>query len=395
MSSQSETIICNVPDDLIKIITGSNVLSELVKYLWPNLTLCTKIINNNPRINKKFKEFNNFQEKFNNIAFQKFLRLSQGRAQNIIKFELLIENFVFENAKSDLREILFNNIEVTEKHRIYLEKDEHLTDLWVKLYPELKKVVFKTLRKVNDEQAIDYYSGKLRKILLSSGIKNKVILSLRLSAQNRLDGIIIDQKGEVLDFITCYPFYETHLAVIELAKVIVKHNVNFVVISNLAGWRQVDKFIVKITEFYPDIHFEKIIVSDAGAEGYSEKHYLEHHMQHCRYTLDKFLLKAFFIARRTMNPLNELKNISPKLITLDSFQSQVNQIQLVEKFQKVIVESLEKAQTQYTEQPKVQQKTYKSSGHSRHDEKRIRQKKAVFNTAMRDALQKLNYGEKS
>lgn len=376
MNTELENNVNFSHENLLQSLTKTPFFAEITNYLWPKTFLCTSLVKDNPAL-KKFHEFANFKAEISGLDVQKLLKLYKMRSQNILKFNLFFDEFQIAGFIDILQKYLPQELQ----KKIDFNNDEMQTKIWKYFLPHVKKHIFKALRKSNDEKAIEHYKNKLMRILKSPGIKNKIILSLRLSTPNRLDGVVVNKNAEFLDFFVCYPFSDEHRSIIELARIIIKNDVEQIVISNIHQWKNIDKLIDKTLTLFRDIKTEKIVVSDAGALGYTEKQQTEPTL-----FLDPPLLKALFIAKRVISPLQELKNIEPKYIVFDVFQSEVNQTDLVQKFKETI---------ELSGQSNQNNKNLPKNKKFLHTKKIKEKPKTLLNTSMRDALQKLKYGEKS
>jgi uncharacterized protein len=139
---------------------------------------------------------------------------------------------------------------------------------------------------------------------------------------------VVDATGKLLATTTIYPLQprnDWQGSRATLARLVVQHGVELIVIGNGTGSRDTDKLASEVIKLVaterPEHRVAKIVVSEAGASVYSASAFAAAEFPE----LDVSLRGAVSIARRLQDPLAELVKIDPKAIGVGQYQHDVNQ----------------------------------------------------------------------
>lgn len=364
-------------ENLIKVLIADlDTVNALNDYVWENSLLETKASNNKNKASLKFSAYFNFKAPLKNIPYQKILVLFRARNANALKLQVSLINFdknileIFSLLQTKFNSPLYNN------YLEYVSSVETFLDFWKELFPKIQTIMLHRLKRSADDIAIKAFTQTFKKLLNTKPIKDKIVIGLDCSSTG-VNLVVIDQNANLLDTATIFPKRDWYDSITTLARQSVKYKANLISLGNSNGWREINRLLTEFITMYPDLNLEKIIVNDAGAHAYAtSKIGIEEFSQ-----LDPGFRRAISIAKRVQDPCGELLKINPKLIEVNVLQKDVNQKVLLEHFDEVIKQYKQKKQNATKVLTIKPQK------------KAAQFKKTMFNTSMRDALKKLNYGE--
>lgn len=371
-----EQNIENIENLVQKLSNDLDILNIISSYLWENGQLEAIASKTKNKASAKFALYFGFKAFTQKIPHQKMLALFRAKNLNALKLRIGFNDFdkgVFEILK--LLDQKLN--EDYQEYFQFINSSETFAPVLKKLLPQVQKLTLQKLKRSADEKAIKAFGQTLQKLLTTKPVKDKVILGIDCSSFG-VKGIVLDKKSNVLDSVTVFPKNQRYDAIATFARLAVKYNINLISLGNSNGWREIDRLISELISMYPDLKLDKLIVNDAGANAYAnseigKKEYPQ---------MDIGFRKAISIAKRVQDPPGELLKINLKFIEVNSFQKDVNQKLLVEHFEQIV----------------KQCRANKQNLHKGLKIKSVKQpelrKKAIFNTSMRDALQRLTYGEK-
>ncbi len=95
-------------------------------------------------------------------------------------------------------------------------------------------------------------------------------------------------------------------------------------IGNGTGSRETDRLLSDVAKRHPELKFNKVIVSEAGASAFASSRLAARELS----TLDVPLRASVSVAHRLQDPLAELVKIEPRTIGVGQFQHDVNQAHL-------------------------------------------------------------------
>jgi uncharacterized protein len=146
---------------------------------------------------------------------------------------------------------------------------------------------------------------------------------------------VVDGTGKLLVTATIYPHeprkrWDESIQI--MAGLVAKHAVKLVSIGNGTASRETDRLVNELIKRYPELKFQKLVVSEAGASVYSASELASREFPE----LDVSLRGAVSIARRLQDPLAELVKIEPKSIGVGQYQHDVSQSRLARSLDAVV-----------------------------------------------------------
>ncbi|NJN45477.1 MAG: S1 RNA-binding domain-containing protein, partial [Candidatus Competibacteraceae bacterium] len=117
-----------------------------------------------------------------------------------------------------------------------------------------------------------------------------------------------------------------------LAQLAQRHRVELISIGNGTASRETDRLANDLLKRHPELHMQKLMVSEAGASVYSASELAAQEFPE----LDVSLRGAASIARRLQDPLAELVKIDPKAIGVGQYQHDVSQVRLARSLDAVV-----------------------------------------------------------
>jgi protein Tex len=209
----------------------------------------------------------------------------------------------------------------------------------VKLSLSLERDLFSRLREDAEAVAIKVFADNLRDLLLAAPAGKRVVMGLDPGIRTGVKVAVVSDTGKVLDTHTVYPHeprQDWEGSLHTLGRLVATHGVNLIAIGNGTASRETDKLagdlIKRVQQIAPDVHIEKMVVSEAGASIYSASEFASKELP----DLDVSLRGAVSIARRLQDPLAELVKIDPKSIGVGQYQHDVNQSGLAKSLDAVV-----------------------------------------------------------
>ncbi len=303
---------------------SADLLEALRDQMWQKARFYSTVLKgkDKEKAAKKFSDYFSFDEALNKIPSHRTLALLRGRREGFLALNLKLDD------DSQCIEKIANefNINYSAQNSTWLNQTVEWT--WkIKLNPKLELELVNRLRESAEESAIDVFAKNLKDLLLLPPAGNKVTIGLDPGIRTGVKVVVIDATGKVLDYTTIYPMppqNQWNDSIAELAKLIMKYNVELISIGNGTGSRETDKLCNELLKTYNDLNLQKIVINEAGASVYSASALAAQEFP----DLDVTIRGAVSIARRLQDPLAELVKITPKSIGVGQYQHDVNQIRL-------------------------------------------------------------------
>ncbi len=213
------------------------------------------------------------------------------------------------------------------------------------LAPSLERDLRATHTDQADDHAIQVFSANLRKLLLQSPLRGRVVLGIDPGYRTGCKVAVVDPTGKLLATMTIYPHPSQRAAQAGrsddvrkqwdeakgmLLKAIEATGVEVVAIGNGTASRETEQLVAELIAERPAVHY--IIVNEAGASVYSASPLAREELP----DLDVSMRGAVSIARRLQDPLAELVKIDPKSIGVGLYQHDVDQRKLTETLDAVV-----------------------------------------------------------
>lgn len=278
-----------------------------------------------------FEMYYNYREPIKSIVPHRVLAINRGEKLNILSVKLTHEIERFER-------YILNQIIIKDSKSKTLLNEAVEDSLKRLIIPSIEREVRNQLTEKSEEHAVHIFEENLKRLLLQSPLKERVILGVDPAFRTGCKLAVIDQSGKFLNKGVVYPHppkpKEKEAAQI-ITDIIKKYNVSLIAIGNGTASRETEIFISNLLkEIEEDIQF--IIVNEAGASVYSAS-------QVARNEFPDFNVEersAVSIARRVQDPLSELVKIDPKSIGVGQYQHDVNQKFLNESLDFVVETSV-------------------------------------------------------
>jgi uncharacterized protein len=296
----------------------ADLIQKCRVYVWEHATLKSTARSKKKSDAQKFKDYFEYQERIKKIPAHRGLALFRGRREEVLSLTLILEDEAFGtqaiSAYFSLPESAWLNetVQMTWK---------------MKLWPKLELEAFSKLKELADEESIRVFTRNLRALLLASPAGQKVIMGLDPGIRTGIKVVVVDATGKLLDYSVVYPFapeLAKEEAIAELAKLVIRNQVELVSIGNGTASRETEQLVAEMMKRYPDLACARVIVNEAGASVYSASAVASAEFP----DLDVTLRGAVSIARRLQDPLAELVKIDPKAIGVGQYQHDVNQPKL-------------------------------------------------------------------
>ena len=284
--------------------------------------------------NPNYSMYNDFKEKISTIPSHRILAINRGEKEEFLKVSIekpiekilnLIEQRIIKNVKYE--QVLKETIEDSFKRLIE---------------PSVDREIRADLTEKADKQAIEVFGKNAKQLLLSAPLKGLTVLGFDPAYRTGCKLAVIDETGKVLDTGVIYPTEpqnDIEGSEKELIKLIIKDNIQMIVIGNGTASRESENFVAntikKVKEtLHKDVYYT--IVSEAGASVYSASKLASEEYP----DLNVSLRGAISIARRLQDPLAEFVKIDPKAIGIGQYQHDVDQKKLSESLEGVVEDAV-------------------------------------------------------
>jgi len=197
----------------------------------------------------------------------------------------------------------------------------------MKVFPYVQVEIEGALREQAEREAIQSYARSLRDLLMAAPAGLRTVMGIDPGLRTGVKVTVVDPAGAVLESATMFPHQpknEWDASVETLADLMARHHVELVGIGNGTGSRETDRLLSDVAKRRPDVKFNKVIVSEAGASAFASSRLAARELSE----LDVPLRAAVSVAHRLQDPLAELVKIEPRTIGVGQFQHDVNQAHL-------------------------------------------------------------------
>lgn len=206
------------------------------------------------------------------------------------------------------------------------------------LHPSLWREYKSDKKAQSDREAIDIFGKNVGELLLSSPVKNKVIMWFDPAYRTGCKIAVIDETGKFLANTVVYPTKPLEkIAASEevLVWLIKKYAIGLICIGNGTASRESEWFIAEMIKKY-NLDTKYLVVSEAWASVYSASKLANEEYP----DLDVTVRGAISIAQRVQDPLSTYVKIDPKSLGVWQYQHDVDQKLLKEKLENYIEDSV-------------------------------------------------------
>lgn len=310
------------------------LIADLRHYMWENALLSSQVITEKEKDAEKFSDYFDYQQVIHEIPSHRALALLRGQREEMLRLKLALPEektpyCIHQIAKTFT--IDFNNPQT----HAWLKETVEWT--WkIKLALKLELDLMNQLREQAEEEAIKVFANNLHHLLMAAPAGMRVTMGLDPGFRTGVKVVVVDNTGKLLDHTVIYPHQPQNQwkeALVTLAKLCTKYQINLISIGNGTASRETDKLAIELIKAMPQLKLNKIVISEAGASVYSASKLAAQEFP----DLDVSYRGAVSIARRLQDPLAELVKIDPKSIGVGQYQHDVNQVKL-NRMLKAVVE---------------------------------------------------------
>lgn len=319
-----------------RLSEDAELLSELRERVWNQGVLQSTVVGGKENEAAKFKDYFEYNEAINKIPSHRALALFRGRNEDLLSLSLKPAEQEQE-AHQLFTQFVCLRLKVQDNSKpanAWLAETARFA--WkVKLFTRIDLDLKLRLREAAELEAIRVFASNLRDLLLAAPAGPKATMGLDPGIRTGVKVAVVDATGKLLATETIYPHQPKNQwdqSIATLARMIAQFGVQLVSIGNGTASRETDQLVADVMKRHPELAFQKITVSEAGASVYSASELAAKEFPE----LDVSLRGAVSIARRLQDPLAELVKIDPKSIGVGQYQHDVNQTQLARTLDAVV-----------------------------------------------------------
>ncbi|PWC11695.1 RNA-binding transcriptional accessory protein [Brenneria roseae subsp. americana] len=312
------------------------LLAKVRHYLWKNAHLVSRVVEGKEEEGAKFRDYFDHHEPIAQVPSHRALAMFRGRNEGILQLSLNADP-QFEEAprESHCEQIIIDHLN--------LRLGNAPADSWrravinwtwrVKVLLHLETELMGSVREKAEDEAINVFARNMHDLLMAAPAGMRATMGLDPGLRTGVKVAVVDATGKLVATETIYPHTgQAAKAAAVVAALCIKHQVELVAIGNGTASRETERFFLDTQKQFPDIHAQKVIVSEAGASVYSASELAALEFP----DLDVSLRGAVSIARRLQDPLAELVKIDPKSIGVGQYQHDVSQSLLAKKLDAVV-----------------------------------------------------------
>lgn len=312
------------------------LLAKVRHYLWKNAHLVSRVVEGKEEEGAKFRDYFDHHEPIAQVPSHRALAMFRGRNEGILQLSLNADP-QFEEAprESYCEQIIIDHLN--------LRLGNAPADSWrravinwtwrVKVLLHLETELMGSVREKAEDEAINVFARNMHDLLMAAPAGMRATMGLDPGLRTGVKVAVVDATGKLVATETIYPHTgQAAKAAAAVAALCIRHQVELVAIGNGTASRETERFFLDTQKQFPDIHAQKVIVSEAGASVYSASELAALEFP----DLDVSLRGAVSIARRLQDPLAELVKIDPKSIGVGQYQHDVSQSLLAKKLDAVV-----------------------------------------------------------
>ena len=305
----------------------ATLLERLRNTLSSDAKLSSRVVAGKEQEGAKFSDYFEHDEPYKSVPSHRALAMFRGRNEGILNLSLTLGE----------PDAVMHPCEVMVATHFGIQNQNRAADAWlaevvrwtwrIKLSTHLETDLFSTLREQAETEAISVFARNLHDLLLAAPAGPRRTLALDPGLRTGCKVAVMDETGKLLATDTIFPHaphnkWQQSLAT--LGKLCQEHQVELIAIGNGTASRETDRLATELVKGMPQLHMQKIMVSEAGASVYSASELDAKEFPE----LDVSLRGAVSIGRRLQDPLAELVKIDPKSIGVGQYQHDVSQVQL-------------------------------------------------------------------
>jgi uncharacterized protein len=344
----------------------AELLGALRQYLWEHAKIRSRVIDGKQEKGAKFADYFDAAEPVRAVPSHRALALFRGRKEGILRLSLMVDPPAGSPAESpdraspaapdaaapaiappagELPREIPPLVEQQLADRFGIRDEGRAGDGWLretlrrawkmKIFPHVQVDLEGQLREEAELEAIRVFGRNLHDLLMAPPAGAHATMGLDPGLRTGVKVAVVDGTGQLLETATIFPHQprnEWEPAIEALAGLLTRHPVDLVAIGNGTGSRETDRLIGDLRKRRPELPFDKVVVSEAGASVYSASKLAARVLP----DVDVTLRGAVSIARRLQDPLAELVKIEPRSIGVGQYQHDVNQAYLARALDGVV-----------------------------------------------------------
>ena len=303
---------------------NAELLQTIREYMHSKAVISSTVVAGKETEAAKYRDYFDLQDKFGGIPSHRALAMLRGRREGLL--QLRIDVAVADDQPHPCVSMIGNCFDIVHQGRA---ADDWIAEVvswtWrVKLQLHLETELMSEMRAMAEEAAIDVFAHNIKDLLLAAPAGQKATLGLDPGLRTGVKLAVIDSTGQYVDSSTIYPHAPQNKwkeSIVEVERLVRKHNVELLAIGNGTASRETDKLCADLMTRFPDLNVRRMVVSEAGASVYSASELASKEFP----DLDVTIRGAVSIARRLQDPLAELVKIEPRSIGVGQYQHDVNQ----------------------------------------------------------------------
>ncbi|BAF86100.1 RNA binding S1 protein [Azorhizobium caulinodans ORS 571] len=337
-----KTALDGARDILVEMFAeNADLVGRLRGHLQANARIVSKVVAGKEEAGAKFRDYFDHWEKWATVPSHRALAMLRGRNEEFLTLDIEVD---WDDASpvKPVERMIAASVNVGPVGGG--PGDAFLRDVarwaWrVKLSLHLSIDLMTAMTEKAEEEAIRVFARNLKDLLLAAPAGSRTTIGLDPGIRTGVKVAVVDGTGKLLGTSTLYPFQPRNDiagASAELARLIVKHQVELIAIGNGTASRETEKFAADVIAKLPGTKPRTVVVSEAGASVYSASALAAAEMP----DLDVSLRGAVSIARRLQDPLAELVKIEPKSIGVGQYQHDVDQNRLAKSLDAVVEDAV-------------------------------------------------------
>jgi len=313
----------------------ANLLARARSFLTENGVLFSSVMSGKEKEGEKFSDYFEHKEPLSKVPSHRALAMFRGRREGFLSLKLDLD--LEDGSSHPCEHMIAQNFNISDQGRA---ADKWLAEVvrwtWrIKLRLHLETELLADLRERAELDAISVFATNLKDLLLAAPAGQRATIALDPGLRTGVKVAVIDKTGKVMDHGAIYPHAPKNQwdqSIATLAKLAADNAIELIAIGNGTASRETDKLAADLIKRHPELHLQKVMVSEAGASVYSASADAAREMP----DLDVTIRGAVSIGRRLQDPLAELVKIDPKSIGVGQYQHDVSQTQLAKSLDVVI-----------------------------------------------------------
>uniref|UniRef100_H2Y862 S1 motif domain-containing protein n=1 Tax=Ciona savignyi TaxID=51511 RepID=H2Y862_CIOSA len=265
----------------------------------------------------KFQNYYDFLCLVSNLRSYQILAINRGETLKELTVKIVIDEKLENSFLSWCQEYWVERFHHNEMRKIM---QSALTDSFNRLLkPKILRQTRAELTRRAQTDSIDVFGRNLKKLLLTSPVRGKVILGIDPGFKNGCKCAVLSQNGMNILVVDVFYLSRYKEAKLKLTQMLNKFNFQVIGIGNGTACRETEQLV---SQFITESHKQELvycIVNESGASIYSVTAEAKQEMPE----YDPNLRSAVSIARRLQDPLVELVKIDPKHLGVGMYQHDI------------------------------------------------------------------------